>query len=261
MPETAPNPLSDSIRSNYLGQDRSVNIQREIKERKQIEDGKLDGVEFRDKPKQMDRDDFLKLLVKQLTTQDPTAPVQDQQFIAQMAQFSALEQMKNMADGFNNLSNRQAVGLVGKFVIGKDFTSGESVSGVAQALFFDANGQAFLKVGGRAMTLKDIEMVGDPAMIKPEFGGSAPSQAGPAMPPGSPSATQSAPGLQPVPASQVAPANRNPGVPIPPPQTAPAAPVGPASAPAPAGDAEKKPPVSMRGYGEFSDAPNFEFVS
>ena len=82
MPEV--NAASDNIRSQYLGQDRSVNIQKEIKERSQIEDGKLGGVEFRDKPKQMDRDDFLKLLVKQLTTQDPTAPVQDQQFKTQL---------------------------------------------------------------------------------------------------------------------------------------------------------------------------------
>src|SRR6266446_3811487 len=42
------------------------------------------------------QDDFLKLLVKQLTSQDPLNPQSDTQFIAQMAQFSALEQAKSM---------------------------------------------------------------------------------------------------------------------------------------------------------------------
>ncbi|MBX7088828.1 MAG: endoflagellar hook capping protein [Leptospirales bacterium] len=257
MPEV--NAASDNIRSQYLGQDRSVNIQKEIKERSQIEDGKLGGVEFRDKPKQMDRDDFLKLLVKQLTTQDPTAPVQDQQFIAQMAQFSALEQMKNMADGFNNLSNRQAINLVGKFVIGKDFTSGESVSGVAQALFFDSTGQAFIKVGGRAVTLKDIEMVGDPSMIKQEFGGSAanpppvppPAGQSPVQPAHSQSQTSS-----PAPALQKTDEHAAPTK-----SEVPLKSEGPANGAPPEKNPEKKGPVSLRGYGDFSFAPNFEFVS
>lgn len=176
---------SDTIRSQYLNQDRGVNLDRLVREREQIEQGGLDKVEFRDKPKSMDRDDFLKLLVKQLTTQDPTAPVQDQQFISQMAQFSSLEQMKNMSDGFQSMSNRQAIGLVGKFVVGKDYTTGEPASGVAQALIFDSAGSAFLKVGSRAILVKDIEMVADPSTVRPEFGGQAPA---PSRAPGAPSA-------------------------------------------------------------------------
>ena len=52
----------------------------------------------------LDRDDFLKLLITQLQHQDPTSPVQDKEFIAQMAQFSSLEQMTNMSTGFQKLS-------------------------------------------------------------------------------------------------------------------------------------------------------------
>ena len=50
------------------------------------------------------RDDFLKLLITQLSFQDPTAPMQDKEFIAQMAQFSTLEQMTSMASDFSRLS-------------------------------------------------------------------------------------------------------------------------------------------------------------
>jgi flagellar basal-body rod modification protein FlgD len=57
------------------------------------------------KPQQeLGKDDFLKLLITQLSHQDPTAPMQDKEFIAQMAQFSTLEQMTGMAADFSRLT-------------------------------------------------------------------------------------------------------------------------------------------------------------
>ena len=50
----------------------------------------------------LDKDAFLRLLVTQLRSQDPLSPMEDREFIAQMAQFSSLEQMQNLNEAFTN---------------------------------------------------------------------------------------------------------------------------------------------------------------
>ncbi|MDR1160333.1 MAG: hypothetical protein LBK69_06890 [Syntrophomonadaceae bacterium] len=54
--------------------------------------------------KELGQEDFLKLLVTQLQNQDPLNPQSDREFIAQMASFSSLEQMKNLNNSFSELS-------------------------------------------------------------------------------------------------------------------------------------------------------------
>ncbi|MCL2138050.1 MAG: flagellar hook assembly protein FlgD [Treponema sp.] len=73
------------------------------------------------KPQQsLGKNDFLKLLLTQLSYQDPLSPVEDKEFIAQMAQFSTLEQMTSMSADFSKLtsmvSGSEAVQSLGKNV-------------------------------------------------------------------------------------------------------------------------------------------------
>ncbi|PZX07863.1 flagellar basal-body rod modification protein FlgD [Psychrobacillus insolitus] len=53
------------------------------------------------------KDAFLKILMTQLQNQDPTKPMDDSQFIAQMAQFSSLEQMTNLTTAFEKFAEAQ----------------------------------------------------------------------------------------------------------------------------------------------------------
>ena len=59
--------------------------------------------------KTLGQDDFLKLLAAQFQAQDPMKPMEDTTFIAQMAQFSALEQSKTMATDMAGLKSEQDV--------------------------------------------------------------------------------------------------------------------------------------------------------
>ena len=69
------------------------------------------------------KDDFLKLLITQLQNQDPLSPMDNTEFIAQMAQFSSLEQMQNLNASFEesmlltqSLNNATAAGFIGRNV-------------------------------------------------------------------------------------------------------------------------------------------------
>lgn len=68
----------------------------------------------------LDKDDFLKILITQLQNQDPTKPMEDREFIAQMAQFSSLEQMTNMGREFSKVASvlrlGEAQSMLGKNV-------------------------------------------------------------------------------------------------------------------------------------------------
>jgi flagellar basal-body rod modification protein FlgD len=65
-------------------------------------------------------EDFLKVLLTQLTYQDPLKPMDNQEFMAQIAQFTALEQTQqvntNVQSLLNNQSSLQSVGLIGRTV-------------------------------------------------------------------------------------------------------------------------------------------------
>ncbi|WP_261132833.1 flagellar hook assembly protein FlgD [Bacillus sp. Marseille-Q3570] len=70
------------------------------------------------------KDDFLKILIAQLANQDPLNPMEDREFISQMASFSSLEQMVNMNDTLQNWVSHQNNGQLLQYsqLIGKEIT-------------------------------------------------------------------------------------------------------------------------------------------
>jgi len=85
----------------------------------------------------MGKDDFLKLLIAQLSAQDPLDPMEAQEFSAQLAQFSGLEQMTNVNSNLEilqkletALQNTSSVNLIGKIVesYGNTFNHSENAA-------------------------------------------------------------------------------------------------------------------------------------
>ncbi|APC48628.1 flagellar hook assembly protein FlgD [Virgibacillus halodenitrificans] len=71
---------------------------------------------------ELGKNEFLKILMTQLSNQDPTNPMDDREFISQMAQFSSLEQTTNMANSIEKLVQSQLVSPVIEYshMIGKE---------------------------------------------------------------------------------------------------------------------------------------------
>jgi len=105
------------------------------------------------------KDDFLKILITQLQHQDPTSPMEDKEFISQMAQFSSLEQMTNMSEGFRRLSSllatSEAAAYLGKTV---EIRDGDNlVTGLVGKVV--RGDPPLVNVGGRLYDFSQVESV------------------------------------------------------------------------------------------------------
>lgn len=112
---------------------------------------------------ELGKDQFLKILITQLKNQDPMQPMQDKEFIAQMAQFTAVEQMTSMAEEMRNLrqSLGMASGLIGKNIGwtvtdsgGKTFDS----EGLVDSITFK-EGKQYANVDGTEVLLDKITKI------------------------------------------------------------------------------------------------------
>lgn len=88
------------------------------------------------------KDEFLKLLITQLRHQNPLEPMDDKAFIAQLAQFSALEQMQNVA---RTAQLGYGLGLLGRPVAGRT-AEGLPVAGRVTGLRLGDDGQTLVRV-------------------------------------------------------------------------------------------------------------------
>ena len=110
------------------------------------------------------KDAFLKLLIAELSNQDPLNPMEDREFISQMATFSSLEQMQNMNKTLESMAEANkfsAVQYIGKAVA---FTKGEGEDAqqtvaIVNHVWFEPNGKAILDTTEGEVALEDVEGV------------------------------------------------------------------------------------------------------
>ena len=112
------------------------------------------------------KDAFLKLLIAELSNQDPLNPMEDREFVSQMATFSSLEQMQNMNKTLESMAEANkfsAVQYIGKAVA---FTKGEGeeaeqVAAVVNNIWFDSNGKTVLDTTEGEVNLEDVQGVSE----------------------------------------------------------------------------------------------------
>ncbi|MCR5346971.1 MAG: flagellar hook assembly protein FlgD [Fretibacterium sp.] len=114
------------------------------------------------------KDAFLKLLIAELSNQDPLNPMEDREFISQMATFSSLEQMQNMNKTMESMAEANkfsAVSYIGKAVA---FTQGEGeeaqqVAAVVNEIWFDPSKGTILGTTEGDVPLSEVQGVSDVA--------------------------------------------------------------------------------------------------
>jgi flagellar basal-body rod modification protein FlgD len=107
------------------------------------------------------KDDFFKLFLAQLKNQDPTKPMDDKEFIAQLAQFSMIDTMQQVQKALAGTELAQASNLIGKTIIATA-TDGTPVAGVVDRVVQDGKG-LLLMVGTQVIKPANVTSVSDPA--------------------------------------------------------------------------------------------------
>ncbi len=106
------------------------------------------------------KDEFLKLLTVQLSHQDPLKPMSNTEFISQMAEFSALEQMKNMNTSVEGLKGEFAklanMNLIGKKVAFSDL-QGNLKTGLVEKI--NLKGETKAVIDGGSVSIANISSI------------------------------------------------------------------------------------------------------
>jgi flagellar basal-body rod modification protein FlgD len=133
-------------------------------------------VERKTKGDVLGKDDFLKILMTQLQNQDPMNPMQDKDFIAQMATFTSLEQMTNMNKMLEQFIQSQSADNILKYseMIGKEVhyesvklddngnQNVETVSGVVKSVQQKGTQTLIELLDGTTIPTSSITKVSDP---------------------------------------------------------------------------------------------------
>ena len=121
------------------------------------------------------RDAFLRLMVAQMANQDPLSPMSETESIAQLAQFSSLEQMTNMVDSIMDLKVglalmlNQSLMTQGSSMIGREITgtiydadgTEREISGIVSSVHM-RNGILTLRVGNEDLPIDGVKEIRDP---------------------------------------------------------------------------------------------------
>jgi flagellar basal-body rod modification protein FlgD len=109
---------------------------------------------------ELGKDDFLNLLITQLKNQDPLNPLKDTEFIAQLANFSSLEQITNMSSNMEEFLKQQQYqsSAVAVNMIGMEIRTVEGEIGIVSGVTIDDKG-VYLIVGDKKIAFSEVKEI------------------------------------------------------------------------------------------------------
>jgi flagellar basal-body rod modification protein FlgD len=114
------------------------------------------------------KDGFLKLLITQMQNQNPLEPMSNEDFAAQLAQFSSLEQMQNLNQGFDKLMAMNKVttsaSLIGKSVSYENPETGQTINGVVNKVIVKNDGLYF-SIDGKEVGADLVKEISNPQTL------------------------------------------------------------------------------------------------
>ncbi len=106
--------------------------------------------------------DFFMLLATQLRHQDPLSPMENTEYVSQLAQFSSLEAVKNLSQAFTLFTRGQAIAqasaLLGKQAEGLDPSSGQTISGTVSSVRMQGD-TVMVQIRGVEIPLTNVAQV------------------------------------------------------------------------------------------------------
>jgi flagellar basal-body rod modification protein FlgD len=117
----------------------------------------------------LDYKDFLNLLSVQMQNQDPFNPTSDTDFIAQMANFSTLQEVSDFSDNFTTYSSRQqqisSQEYLGKYATVEP-TGSSAVTGQVTAVSLGSDGTIYVTMNGTKYSASDVTSVSNSSSSK-----------------------------------------------------------------------------------------------
>ncbi len=110
---------------------------------------------------ELSRDQFLQLLVTEMTTQNPLDPIDNAQFLEQLVGLQSLEQTSALTDALKTFQRFQQVssasGLIGRMVKAFD-KEGQDVEGIVTSIVID-NKEVLLKIGETFAPIENVKEI------------------------------------------------------------------------------------------------------
>ncbi|MFC5702130.1 flagellar hook capping FlgD N-terminal domain-containing protein [Cohnella faecalis] len=118
--------------------------------------------------KELGKDEFLQILIAQLRNQDPMQPLEDKEFISQMAQFSSLEQTANMASELKSLRQSAGIasGIIGmqvSWIATSNTGTVEAKNGIVDSIVM-RDGIQYAKIGQSEVKIDELTSIALPSV-------------------------------------------------------------------------------------------------